>query len=356
VAPDALDAVSAAGLKAIVSEGSTHVGDAEAGLDEKEITRRVQALVDRVGNHKAVYGYYLRDEPNAAVFEGIGKWAEAFKKSAPNALPYINLLPTYASAAQLGTPTYEEYVETFVQKVHPKFISYDNYSLLDDGSLRDGYFQNLEIVRAVALRHNLPFWNIVLSNTHFRYAEPTPAGFRFQLYTTLAYGARGISYFTYFAPTVGNYRSAPIDQFGNKTPTWDMLRNVNLQLQHLGKTYIGLKSVNVFHNPNVPKGCSGIGTSKYLAKANGGDLLVGEFEGNGGIPYVMVVNKSLTVSIVPDIEFKEAALNSISHLTKYLSTSKMADLKSKTFSTVESDKSISLIKSSFSLGIELVIK
>ena len=29
-----------------------------------------------------------------------------------------------------------------------------------------------------------------------------------------------------------------IDQFGNKTPTWDMLRNVNLQLHKLGPTYI----------------------------------------------------------------------------------------------------------------------
>ena len=74
-----------------------------------------------------------------------------------------------------------------------------------------------------ALRHALPFWNIVLSNAHFNYAEPTPAGFRFQAYTTLAYGARGISYFTYFAPPAGDYRLAAIDQFGNKTATWDAL-------------------------------------------------------------------------------------------------------------------------------------
>ncbi len=179
-------------------------------------------------------------------------------------------------------------------------------ALMDDGSLRGGYFQNLEAVRDAAQRHGLPFWNIVLGNAHFHYAEPTEAGLRFQLYTTLAYGGRGISYFTYFAPAVGNYRLAPIDQFGHKTPTWAMLRNVNLQLNRIGKVYLTLKSVNVFHHPNVPRGCSTIKTSKWLARLSGDDLLVGEFEGPDGQPFVMVVNKSLHNSTHFDVTFKES--------------------------------------------------
>ncbi len=305
VAPDDLDMVSKAGLQCLVIDGSSHVGDAEAQLDEKEIAKRVEALTARTAKHPAVYGYYLRDEPSTGAFPGLGRWAAAYKKAAPDALPYINLLPNYASAGQLGASTYEEYLESFVQTVKPKFISYDHYALMDDGSLRGGYYQNLEAVRKAALKHDLPFWNIVLSNSHFRYAEPTPAGFRFQLYTTLAYGGRGISYFTYFAPKIGNYRLAPIDQFGHKTPTWDMLRQVNLQLHKLGPTYIKLKSVNVFHHPNVPDGCSGIGTSKYLASVSGDDLLVGEFEGPGGVPYAVVVNKNLHVSTAFGVQFKE---------------------------------------------------
>jgi hypothetical protein len=316
VAPSDLDKVSKAGLQCLVIDGSSHVGDAEAQLDEKEIATRVEALTTRTANHPAVYGYYLRDEPSTGAFPGLGRWAAAYKKAAPGALPYINLLPNYASAGQLGASTYEEYLESFVQTVKPKFLSYDHYALMDDGSLRGGYYQNLEAVRKSALKHSLPFWNIVLSNSHFRYAEPTPAGFRFQLYTTLAYGGRGISYFTYFAPQVGNYRLAPIDQFGHKTPTWDMLRNVNLQLHKLGPTYITLKSVNVFHHPNVPEGCSGIGTSKYLSSVSGDDLLVGEFEGPGGVPYVMVVNKSLHVSTAFGVTFKEAGqVNRVSAYT-----------------------------------------
>jgi hypothetical protein len=180
--------------------------------------------------------------------------------------------------------------------VKPAFVSYDHYALMEDGSLRGGYFPNLELVRAAALKHDLPFWNIVLSNAHFKYAEPSNAGLRFQAYTTLAYGGRGISYFTYISPTSGNYRLAPIDQFGHKTPTWNMLRNVNLQIHALAPTMIKLKSLGVVHHGDVPEGCRGL--------TGPGRFVVGEFEGPQGEAYVMVVNKDLHESTHFDIRFK----------------------------------------------------
>ena len=96
-----------------------------------------------------------------------------------------------------------------------------------------------------------------------------------------------------FQTTIWNFRLAPIDQFGHKTATWEMLRSVNLQLQGLAPTYITLKSVNVFHHPNVPEGCRGLDSSRFLTSLDGGDLLAGEFEGPAGEPYVLVVNKGL---------------------------------------------------------------
>jgi len=301
-----LDQVAAAGLKAIVSAPAIHADDAACGLSAEEIGRRAQAAAQAVAGHPACFGYYLRDEPGASAFPGLGRWVAAVKAAAPEALPYINLFPTYASPQQLGTPTYAEYLDAYLTTVRPPFLSYDHYALMADGSLRQGYFQNLEAVRAAALRHQVPFWNCVLANAHFHYAEPSPAGFRFQLYTTLAYGGRGISYFTYFAPAVGNYRLAPVDQFGNPTATWEMLRPVNLQLHRLGPTYVTLKSVNVFHHPDVPEGCSALATSRHLSAVSGGSLLVGEFEEPAGRPYVLVVNKDLHQSTPYDVTFKAA--------------------------------------------------
>lgn len=297
-----LDAISKVGLQCLVY---SEVSDAGARLDQAEIDRRVEALVKRVGNHKAVFGYSLRDEPAGDVFPGLAKWVAAYKKAAPNALTYIDLLPNYAPVDWYGAPTYDGYVELFVKTVKPQFLCYDHYPLIDDGTVRDGYFQNLESMRKASLKHNLPFWNTVLSCAHGNYAESTPAGFRFQAYTTLAYGARGISYFTYFARDRGNYRLSPIDQFGHKTPTWDMLRNVNMQVQRLGPVYVTLKSINVFHHPEAPEGCSGISTSRLLKSVTGDNLLVGEFEGPGGQPYVMVVNKDLRKSTAFEVTFKD---------------------------------------------------
>lgn len=305
VLPEGLDAVHAAGLKCIVSGHNTHVGDAEARLDEGEIAKRVEPLVKQVGKHPAVFGYYLRDEPTAHAFPGLANWVAAYRKTDPDVRCYINLFPNVASIPQLGVTTYDEYVESFVTTVKPSFISYDHYALMDDGSLKEGYFQNLESVRKIALKYNLPFWNIVLSNAHFHYAEPSENGLRFQAYTTLAYGARGISYFTYFAPPTGNYRLAPIDQFGHKTAVWEMLRNVNLQIHQLAPTYLKLKSVNVFHHPDVPKECQDIASSKFVQEVGGGKFVVGEFEGPQGRPFVIVVNKDLHKSASFTIRFKQ---------------------------------------------------
>lgn len=304
VAVDGLDAVAEAGLKCFVSDPSVHVSDSVADLPDKEVLDRVQVLTARVNNHPAAFGYYLRDEPSARMWPALARQVMAIRASAPQAKSYINLFPNYASAAQLGTDTYEEHVESFITKVRPPFVSYDHYALMDDGSLRGGYFQNLETIRAAALRHKLPFWNIVLSNAHFSYAEPSPGGLRFQMYTTLAYGGRGISYFTYFTSATGNYRLGPINQFGDKTATWYMLREVNLQIHRLGPTYLKLKSVNVFHHPDVPAGCSGLDTSRFVKAISGGQFVVGEFEGSDSVPYVMIVNKDLHRSTAFQVAFK----------------------------------------------------
>src|SRR6185436_4919534 len=93
----------------------------------------------------------------------------------------------------------------------------------------------------------------------------------------LAYGGRGIAYFTYFAPQVGNYRGAPIDQFGNATPAWQHLQSVNLQVGKLAPTLLELSSDEVYHFGNLPEGCHGPSDHSLVKAVNSGDLLCGDF-------------------------------------------------------------------------------
>ncbi|MFO1500979.1 MAG: hypothetical protein U1G07_21750 [Verrucomicrobiota bacterium] len=294
-APKDLDLCQAAGLQAIVSDPRASNYDWQK-VDPAVARSNIVALVAETGKHPAVFGYYLRDEPGAELFSGLGTVAGLIRELAPGKWPYINLFPNYASPRQLGSSNYAEHLERFIATCRPTVLSYDHYALMDDSSLRPGYWQNLEAMRAAGQKHRLGFWNIVLTVAHFNYREPTAADLRFQVYSTLAYGGRGIAYFTYFAPEVGNYRAAPIDQFGHPTPTWQAMRNVNLQVEKLAPTLLQLTSDDVYHFGSVPQG-SHPSTETNLVKAlNPGEFVVGDLTHASGDRYVMIVNKDVAKS------------------------------------------------------------
>jgi len=315
VPPSALDACTAAGLKAIVSDSRSSSYD-WADVDEAKARNNVSNLVAQVGNHAAVFGYYLQDEPTASRFSGLAKVASSISELAPGKWPYINLFPDYADNTQLGTTNYADYLERFIATCHPKIISFDNYSLMDDGSLRGNYWSNLEAVRDACRRHRIEFWNIVLAVAHFNYREPTAADLRFETYTTLAYGGHGLAYFTYFAPAVGNYRGAAIDQFGNETPTWHNLQNINLQIQKLGPTLLQLQSDDIYHLGDVPPQCKGPPTNSLVTAVAGGNFLAGEFTHRDGSRYIMIVNKDLARSHPCAPQFRKTTRR-LRHISPY---------------------------------------
>jgi hypothetical protein len=315
VAPDALDVCWAAGLKAIVSDA--RVSDYDWGkVDEAKARNNVASLVGAVGQHPALYGYYLRDEPGADMFPGLAKVAALVRELSPGKWPYINLFPDYANSGQLGATNYSEYLERFIATCHPSIISYDNYSLMDDGSVRESYWSNLEAVRAACQKNDIEFWNIVLSVAHFSYRELNAADFRFQVYTTLAYGGRGISYFTYVTPATGNYRMGPIDQFGNPTPTWYFMQHVNLQIQKLAPTLLQLTSDTVYHFGQIPSGANGPPTNSLVSSVGGDSFLVGDFTHRDGSRYLMIVNKDLAKSRHSSPQFRNAPRR-VQHVSAY---------------------------------------
>jgi hypothetical protein len=315
VSPDTLNACKAASLKAIVSDARTSGYDWRK-VDEAAARKNVTSLVAKVGRHPALYGYYLRDEPDVGMFAGLAKVAGLVRELSPGKWPYINLFPDYATPGQLGAADYAEYLERFIATCQPTIISYDNYSLMDDGSVRPSYWSNLEAARAACRKHGLEFWNIVLAAAHFSYRELNAADFRFQVYTTLAYGGRGISYFTYFASTTGNYRMAPIDQFGHQTPNWYFMQHANLQIQKLAPTLLQLTSDAVYHFGQLPLGASAPPTNSLLTSAGGDHFLVGDFTHRDGSRYLMIVNKDLAKSHPCGLQFRKAPRR-VQHVSAY---------------------------------------
>ena len=314
VKPEDLPLCEKLGLAAIMAPAETEqpwFGERQK-LSDQDIDKRVKELVGRTARNKAVLGYScIMDEPGAGAFPALAKAVAAVKKYAPGKLAYINLFPSYATVgapdtSQLGTASYTEYLERFVNEVKPQLLSYDNYMVpgSDDlqGAKAADYYADLSEVRRVSRKYGLPFWNIVSCNQLVKeYPVPSPASLAFQAYTTLAAGGRGVTWYKYYSD---GYPYAPIDASGNKTETWQYLQVVNRQVRTLGPIMGGLKSTGVFLSsqptvkslPTLP----GRIVKQVRSKASlqsvpttQPPIMVGEFTDVGGKDYVMLVNMSL---------------------------------------------------------------
>jgi len=274
-------------------------------LSDEEIEKRIRLMVEESGNSSAVFGYFIMDEPQASDFPALGKAVMAVKKYAPGKLAYINLYPDYASTgargkSQLETESYTEYLEKYVQEVKPQIISYDNYMVqysqdLEDSTKTASYFNNLMEIRRIALKYDIPFWNIVSSNQIRPFTTiPSPSNMSLQAYTTLAAGGRSVAWYTYYAR---GYGYAPIDSSKNKTLTWHYLQEVNRQIAILGPVMNHLASTGVYFTSPPPVASLPLLPGKLIQKAESdAPLMVGEFKSDDGSDYVMVVNLSLEKS------------------------------------------------------------
>ena len=299
VTPEDLPLCEKLGLKAIMA---TQRGSGWSTLSDEEIDAKVKGMVEAAGESPAVLGYYITDEPGALEFPALGKAVAAVKKYAPGKLAYINLFPDYATIgapdiSQLDTESYTEYLERFVNETKPQLLSYDNYQVQYSNDLQNparaaSYYKNLLEMRRVALKYNLPFWNIVSSNQIRPFTTvPSPANLLFQAYTTLAAGGRGVSWYTYFPR---NYGYAPVDQEERRTATWGYLEMVNRQVKTLGAVMNRLESTGVYFTSPPPVESLPVLPGKLVAEvACAEPVMIGEFAGQDGAAYVMAVNLSL---------------------------------------------------------------
>lgn len=284
-------------------------------MSAEDIDRAVKEMVAATGDSPAVLGYFIMDEPGAPAFPALAQAVASVKKYAPGKLAYINLFPSYATVgapdkSQLGTATYTEYLERFVNEVKPQILSYDNYMVEHSDDLADqakaaSYYADLIEVRRVARKYGLPFWNIVSSNQiRKQTAIPSPANMAFQAYTTLAAGGRGVSWYKYYQD---GYAYAPIDQSDEKTPTWRYLQAVNHQVRILGPIMNRLTSTGVFFTSPPPVKDLPPLPGKLLQQVESTasprgfsdarpPIMVGEFRDEEGHDFVMLVNLSLEKS------------------------------------------------------------
>ena len=285
-----LDLCQQVGLKAMIVDGRTS-WEAAYSDDHAKV---LASLVADFGSHPATYGYFVIDEPASGLFPALGKVSQELQRQDPKHLPLINLLPTYASPEQLGAPTYAEHLDRYLSTVKPAVLSYDHYALMKDGSDRVDYFENLGLIREYGLRYGVPPWNIILSLPHLSYRDPSAGEMRWQVYTSLAYGIKGLMWFTYW--TMPEWEkdfggTAIVNPKGEPARLYPIVKQLNGEVRTLGKTLLGLTSTGVFHTGSIPRGGTRLGVDAPLQVPEDAPLLIGFFTDAQGAQYALVVNR-----------------------------------------------------------------
>ena len=220
-----LDLVRRHGLRGQLQDGLL----SPASLDNPAQRAKLDALVARVRRHPALYCYFITDEPSAGDFARLGRLVAYLRERDPSHLAYINLFPTYANNEQLGTKgdtvtAYKEHLRQFLDVVKPALLSWDHYQFAVAGDNAE-YFLNLALMRRASQQSGVPFLQIVQACTWTPSMRiPVPDEMRYLVYTTLAYGAQGISYYVYCCP---GHKGAIALPDGTPTPIYHALKSLN---------------------------------------------------------------------------------------------------------------------------------
>ena len=217
----------------------------------------------------AYVGDYVSDEPGAPEFDQIGAYVDEFHNQMPNKDVYVNLFPCYANpATQLKSADYEEHIDQYIEKVDTKALSYDYYGLNGNGTVSSSYYTNLDLVRSKTLDVRKPFWVITQAGQVGASRMPNEVEERWSVWSTIAGGSKGISYFCYWTPSGGSFDASPymIDLEGNKTDMYYYVQRINADINTIGKKLLpchadGLIASTTRYYPLFDN--SGAGRTKY---------------------------------------------------------------------------------------------
>lgn len=257
----------------------------------------------------ACWGYRLVDEPNARLFPELAQRVAAIREARPGTLGYINLFPNYANAQQLGNETYEEHVSSFMEIVNPDVLSMDHYPFLHpDRDTRAAYCENLEVMRRHALQYDVPFWNFFNTMPFGPHMDPTEGGLRWQIFTSLAYGAKGVLYFCYYTPAGGEFPKggAIITRDDRRTRHYYQAQRINAALKNLGPTLMALTSEAVIRIPpeaDAAELLAGTPIRSIRRDRPFEEFLVGVFRHADGRRAVLLNNYEFRYTAWPTVEF-----------------------------------------------------
>lgn len=215
-------------------------------------------------DHPSFCGHYLTDEPGTDAYPRWRK-AAADYQNATGKIPFINLLPMYANAAQLkfgagaaaieyydsDPDLYRKYCEKYCDQVPTDYICTDIYPLNWRNGMRftyPEYVESINIIASVARERNKEFWCCIQTFGWIPSKRtPNAAEFRWQCWSLLSFGCRGILCWVYPA-TTQDFPSL-VDWKDEKTPAWYDAQTVFREIRSVSDVFCRYRSLGAFtHN------------------------------------------------------------------------------------------------------------
>jgi hypothetical protein len=287
---------------------------------------RFKEFFDKYIHHPACVGWYLWDEPLKEDMEYLGKLIQTWKDytkavGEEDKAYYVNLLP-FSPWSGNTVPLYKEYLERAVEKGGLDYICYDMYPFVYPKHLNKqlkgathgvspGIYNLCCQIRETAMRYDIPWqafvqmggnWTEEPDNIGTR--RPTPTEILWEVNTYLAFGAKGIHYFTWsqsIAYTWLKYReiggeTGAFNAWGDPTDLYWSAKNANHQVMAVDEYLMHADSTQIITVGELPTGIVeysyGMTTNKQYKELIDieGRALIGCFDYKGKTALYVVYN------------------------------------------------------------------
>lgn len=257
----------------------------------KDVPPLTTDLVAQVLHDPVVWGYHICHEPDEKLFPFCAQVLAEFHQADPGRPACINLRPNGAGL-----------LRRYLDVVHPRILSYAHYQWWRGQQAR--HFPILEDYRRASLDAGIPLvrWlEVNAGQAEYDDSAPLPEDnaekLRYTVYTSLAYGVKGVAWFT--ASKLFEHGAARLRPCGRDVAA------LNAELKNLGPVLVRLRSLDVFHTAPVLAPCrpipDGIGVQTDTP-----ELVLGVFQhrDDEGSDYVLVAHKGIEESRTASLRFR----------------------------------------------------
>lgn len=242
---------------------------------------------------KGMLGHFLAEDPSPKSFASLAAINQRLAKKDPGH-PGLVIFPDLSGpATKRGGMPYTTYLRRYIELARPAIIAVRSYPLGKTGDLAT-FVTTWDSVATVSRQMATPFWAVLCVTPFGNLRVPSASELAWQANLPIAYGARGIVWFTYWTPpptNPGHYHDGPLTYDGHRTPTYGRLADVNAHVQALTQEIGTMQWQGVRHVGTVPPGCRAFRPTHPLRVESQTPVAIGFFRQMSGANFGLIVNR-----------------------------------------------------------------